>query len=85
MEINGDSMPWGLEQPGYNDSAWLQAGIYGHDSILWTLKKRPIPFMEEKEQFFSHSSCPGKDSNFHDLKRSPGPQPGASTNSATWA
>lgn len=31
------------------------------------------------------SQCPGLDSNQHDLKRSPGPQPGASTNFATWA
>ena len=29
--------------------------------------------------------CAREDSNFHDLKRSPGPQPGASTNSATCA
>ena len=29
--------------------------------------------------------CPGQESNLHDQKRSPGPQPGASTNSATWA
>ena len=29
--------------------------------------------------------CPGQESNLHDLKRSLGPQPSASTNSATWA
>ena len=29
--------------------------------------------------------CPGLESNQHDLIRPPGPQPGASTNSATWA
>ncbi len=29
--------------------------------------------------------CPGQDLNLHDLKRSLGPQPSASTSSATWA
>ena len=29
--------------------------------------------------------CPGQESNLHDLNRSLGPQPSASTNSATWA
>ena len=29
--------------------------------------------------------CPEQESNLHDLNRSPGPQPGASTNSAIWA
>jgi hypothetical protein len=29
--------------------------------------------------------CPGQESNLHDQKRSLGPQPSASTNSATWA
>jgi hypothetical protein len=29
--------------------------------------------------------CPGQESNLHDQIRSLGPQPSASTNSATWA
>ncbi len=51
--------PWGWEQPGFDDSNWLQAsqidhatpaGVEGHQR--WQLKPRPVPFLTEDPQRF---------------------------------
>jgi alpha-L-rhamnosidase len=56
-DLDATKYPWGWEQPGFADGAWVNAaGIahgvttgYGTDN-LWTLVPRTIPLMEEELQ-----------------------------------
>src|SRR6187431_3359909 len=59
-QVDAATYPWGWEQPGYNDAAWLSVKRiaspvpvgYGSDN-LWTLQPRNIPLMRETEQRIS--------------------------------
>src|SRR6478609_3568381 len=59
-QVDAATYPWGWEQPGYNDAAWLAVKRiaspvpvgYGSDN-LWTLQPRNIPLMRETEQRIS--------------------------------
>ena len=59
-EVQGDSYPWGWEQPAYDDGQWQPAAQvahpvttgYGSDN-LWTLVPRNIPLMKETLQRIS--------------------------------
>jgi hypothetical protein len=54
--VDGAQYPWGWEQPGYDDSSWVnaEAGSPGspRDTVdgpnRWMLVPRPIPLMEQK-------------------------------------
>jgi hypothetical protein len=57
--VDAARYPWGWEQPGFDDSAWLPAsqidrgtpvGVEGHQR--WQLKPRTVPFLTEDPQRF---------------------------------
>ena len=56
-QVDASQYPWGWEQAGYNDAAWLPIKKianpvpvgYGSDN-LWTLQPRNIPLMREQMQ-----------------------------------
>ncbi len=59
-KVDASRYPWGWEQPGYDDSKWQEPLILGNahshgygSDINWELTPRTIPFMEQKEQYFS--------------------------------